>query len=168
MDVLLTSMNNQLGNQQLSVFNYADYKDPVRINPNVDVQIRHRINEETFLQWGVGYRERLPSTAEQFGFYLYNAYDGFDYIGIPDISDEKSITGSVSMNWKGNKIEGGLDLSGYWFRDFIFGRIDPGMTAMTIGANGVKFYENLPSAMILAVDSRLVYSPGKISIPFCL
>ena len=157
MDVSQTQMNSELGNRQLSVFGFEDYRDPVRVLPNLNFQLTQKLGRHT-LRFGVGYSQRLPSTAEQFGFYLYNAYDGFDYIGIPDISNEKSISVSFSTGFTKGKLEWKNDLTGYWFQDYILGLIDPNLEAMTIGANGVKVYENLNSARILALDSRLIYN----------
>src|SRR5690606_42017328 len=38
---------------------------------------------------------RSPSLSELFGFYLYNAQDGYDYIGYSSLEKEKALAGSL-------------------------------------------------------------------------
>ena len=97
---------------------------------------------------GAGYGERAPSVTEGYGFYLFNSFDNFDYVGNHGLKNEKSIEGSVSVGYtKGNNK---VKLSSAYFHisDYIIGKPDTSLLPMTIGANGIKIYTALPYATI--------------------
>lgn len=107
--------------------------------------------------FGMGYGERAPSVSEGYGFYLYNSFDGFDYIGNPNLKNEKSLEGNVNIGFKNAKWQTKLSASYFHIYDYIIGIPDASVAPMTIGANGVKIYSALDFATILSSDFTLSY-----------
>ncbi len=105
-----------------------------------------------------GYGERAPSVSEGYGFYLFNSFDNFDYLGNPYLDKEKSIELNVAGNYKLNNFKFGLESSFFYIRDYIIGEIDPTLSPMTIGANGVKVYRPLDYATIWNSNIDVTYS----------
>ncbi|MDO5616962.1 MAG: TonB-dependent receptor, partial [Cruoricaptor ignavus] len=125
--------------------------------------------------FGIGYGERAPSVTEGYGFYIFNSAERFDYIGNPNLQNEKSWDANAFIGMKNDRIS--LKLSSSFFRisDFIIGEIMPALTPMTIGARGVKVYKSIDYATIfntalsseikildnLQWKSQITYSRGK-------
>lgn len=107
--------------------------------------------------FGMGYGERAPSVSEGYGFYLYNSFDGFDYIGNPNLKNEKSLEGNANIGFKNAKWQTKLSASYFHIYDYIIGIPDASIAPMTIGANGVKIYTGLDYATILSSDFTVSY-----------
>ena len=107
--------------------------------------------------FGMGYGERAPSVSEGYGFYLYNSFDGFDYIGNPNLKNEKSLEGNANIGFKNEKWQTKLSSSYFHIYDYIIGIPDASIAPMTIGANGVKIYTALDYATILSSDFTISY-----------
>src|SRR5680860_1138648 len=110
---------------------------------------------------GIGYGERAPSVSEGYGFYLFNSFDGFDYIGNPNLSNEKSLEMNASIGFENKKWN--VKLTGSYFHiiDYIIGKPDFSLSPMTIGANGIKIYEQLEYASLFNSDISIGYSLHK-------
>lgn len=113
------------------------------------------------LEWtlGVGYGERAPSVSEAYGFYLYNSFDGYDYIGNPYLKNEKSIELQTSLSYKQSKIKANLSAAYFHMFDYIIGIHQPELSPMTIGASGVRVYQSLKAADMLNTELSLDYRP---------
>lgn len=107
--------------------------------------------------FGMGYGERAPSVSEGYGFYLYNSFDGFDYIGNPNLKNEKSLEGNANIGFKNAKWQTKLSASYFHIYDYIIGIPDASVAPMTIGANGVKIYSALDFATFLSTDFTVSY-----------
>lgn len=107
--------------------------------------------------FGMGYGERAPSVSEGYGFYLYNSFDGFDYIGNPNLKNEKSLEGNANIGFKNSKWQTKISASYFHIYDYIIGIPDASVAPMTIGANGVKIYTALDFATILSADFTVSY-----------
>lgn len=107
--------------------------------------------------FGTGFSERAPSVSEAYGFYLFNSFDAFDYIGNPFLKNEKSIEFYTSTQYKIDKLS--VKWQGNYFHilDYIIGEPDKNLIPMTIGANGIKIYEALRYAHIFNTDLELEY-----------
>lgn len=94
------------------------------------------------------FSQRAPSNSEAYGFYLFNSFDGYDYIGNPNLKNETSI--AISADWSIKKPIWNLKLSGNYFKikNFIIGENQGSLSPMTIGANGIRKYSQLKSAEI--------------------
>lgn len=165
---------NQLGLESLQIF-YPNMKDSKnRILKSFSSNYLFDENGFSY-NFGLAYGERAPSVSEGYGFYLYNSFDLFDYIGNPELKNENSLEGSVSVGYKTQKFSAKMSSSYFHISNYILGKPDPNLSTMTIGANGVKIYTALDYATIFNVDmnlehqfssdfkwkGQLVYSYGK-------
>ncbi len=107
--------------------------------------------------FGMGYGERAPSVSEGYGFYLFNSFDGFDYIGNPNLKNEKSLEGNANIGFKNSKWQTKISASYFHIYDYIIGIPDASVAPMTIGANGIKVYTALDYATILSSDFTVSY-----------
>jgi iron complex outermembrane receptor protein len=124
---------------------------------------------------GAGWGSRPPSVSEAYGFYLFNTFDAFDYLGNPNLKPESSVETSVETKWVKSPFTLKAGLTYFHFTHYIIGRRHPELSSMTVGAAGVKVYANLPRATILnaalsmkyfitehlAWSGRLAYSRGQ-------
>ncbi len=118
----------------------------------------HRSFKSIHFNGGLSYGDRAPSVSEGFGFYLFNSFDNHDYIGDPDLKNEKAMEANAKLSLKEKRFK--LELEGNYFHitDFIIGEIDPGLSVMTIGAEGVKTYQNLDSADLYNISLETTYN----------
>ena len=108
--------------------------------------------------FGLAYAERAPSVSEGYGFYLYNSSDFYDYIGNPNLKNEKALEGNAFLGFKTNRLHVKISASYFHISDYIIGKIDPDALPMTIGASGIKVYDALPHAVIFNTDFNFDYS----------
>lgn len=97
---------------------------------------------------GVGYGERAPSVSEGYGFFLFNSFDNYDYIGNPNLNNEKAFEFNANANYHTETFHIGVEASYFYIMDYIIGNIDTSINSMTIGANGVRIYDALSYANI--------------------
>ena len=134
--------------------------------------------------FGIGYGERAPSITEGYGFYLFNSFDNFDQVGNPNLKNEKSLEGNAFAGLKFQKSAFKLTTTYFHINDYIIAKPDQNLSAMTIGANGVKVYTAVPYAVIWNVgvtadytlfpelkwNGQLLYTYGKdsesVNLPF--
>lgn len=126
---------------------------------------------------GTGYGTRAPTVTESYGYFLNNTFDQYDYIGNPHLKNEKAFELNGSLAWSGEHLFVKAEANAFFFQDYIIGRPDSRLSAMTIGAAGVKIYQNLHHAEIvnttltadyqplswLQFENRLTYSYGRES-----
>ena len=105
---------------------------------------------------GSGWGSRAPTVTEAYGYYLNNTFDQYDYMGNPHLRNESAFELNGSAQYQGSAFSIGLDANVFLFRDYIIGRLDDRLSAMTVGAEGVKVYRNLDNATIanLSLDTR--------------
>ncbi|MDO1499171.1 hypothetical protein Q2T40_02410 [Winogradskyella maritima] len=110
---------------------------------------------------GVSYGDRAPSVSEAFGFYLFNSFDNHDYIGDPNLKNEGALElkSKISLPFKNGKI--GAEGNFFHTQNYILGEIDPTLSTMTIGADGVKIYRNLEYANLFNVSINGVWDMSK-------
>ncbi|WP_420399609.1 TonB-dependent receptor [Flagellimonas sp.] len=110
---------------------------------------------------GLSYGDRAPTVSEGFGFYLFNSFDNHDYIGNPDLKNEKALEAKLKLSVPLEKLSLGLDANYFHTMDYIIGEVSPNLDVMTIGAEGVKVYNNLDYATLynLGLDASYEFSP---------
>lgn len=119
---------------------------------------------------GTGWGSRAPTVTEAYGYYLNNTFDQYDYIGNPHLKNESAFELNANYQFSILNFQFGFDANVFLFKDYIIGRLDDRLSAMTVGAEGVKVYRNLDHATIsnlsLTADwqltERLAWS-GKVS-----
>ncbi|MFV8347026.1 TonB-dependent receptor [Flavobacterium sp. ZB4P13] len=147
---------NELGLESLQIF-YPNMKDSKnRILKSVSSNYFHNKNGFEY-GFGLAYGERASSVSEGYGFYLFNSFDRFDYIGNPELKNEKSVEGNVSLGYATKKLSAKITSSYFHISDFIVGKPDPILIPMTIGASGVKIYTALEYAAIFNTDLNIEY-----------
>lgn len=139
---------NSFGLNSLRIFYPNLNKNQQRFLLNISSQYQYHKNKFQFL-WGAGYGERAPSVTEAYGFYLFNSFDNYDYIGNPYLNNEKSMELNAAVNYGSNKFKMGIETSFFQISDYIIGKFDADLDRMTIGADGVKIYTALNYATIL-------------------
>ena len=119
---------------------------------NISVQFSNKSIKNLSISTSLGYSERLPTASELFGFYLFNASDRFDYIGNPQLKLEKSLQADLNILY--SLKQHSLQFNLYYAKvsNFIVGKINTAFSTMTIGANGVKTYSNIPFANISGAE----------------
>ncbi len=120
--------------------------------PSLDVEFKHALNKNNSFLIHAGYASRGPSTSEQYGFYLFNAYDGYDYIGKPTIKAEQALKADLSYQLATKKWLIESSLFGYKIQDYILGITATDYDGMTIGSNGVRVYDNVSSATLYGAE----------------
>lgn len=140
-------VNSTLGLESLQIFYPAMAASNNRWLKSVATSYTHHKNSWQY-QWSVGYGERASSVSEGYGFYLYNSFDGYDYIGNPGLKNEKSFDISGSIQWKNEGITSRLGVHYFHITDYIVGVPEPGVLPMTIGAHGIKRYTALSYAQL--------------------
>lgn len=101
---------------------------------------------------GLSYGDRAPSVSEGYGFYLFNSFDNHDYIGDPELSNEKALEANAKVSFKGDRLSTSIEGNYFFMQDYILGEVDPTLSVMTIGAEGVKIYRNLDHAHLYNVS----------------
>ncbi len=151
------SIDDDFGLNSLQIFYPNLDKNQQRFLVNVSSQYQHQIAKFQF-SGSVGYGERAPSVAEAYGFYLFNSFDNYDYIGNPHLNNEKSLEFNAAVNYSSKKFKTGVEASYFNISDYIIGTINPDFDRMTIGADGVKVYTALDNATIFTANLTTEYS----------
>ncbi|WP_027375921.1 TonB-dependent receptor [Kaistella palustris] len=177
------NVESDFGLSSLQIFYPEMTSDKNRILKNFAANFRFAKNIWEF-GLGAGYGDRAPSVSEGYGFYLFNSFEKYDYIGNPDLKNESSLEANAFMGIKKENVASKISLSYFHISNYIVGEILPGLAPMTIGASGVKKYGALDFADILNIswtsdvklfpflkwNTQLVYSRGrdfeKNNLPF--
>lgn len=152
-------VDNELGYTSLKIF----YPDMARSSTRLLKRLSTAFNYD-HASWqytlGIAYGERAPSVSEGYGYYLFNSFDRFDYIGNPDMKNEQSVSFNGAVAYRKNGFSAKLSTSYFHLMNYIIGRPKAGLSVMTIGAAGVKIYEQLPYANIYncALDVNYAFS----------
>lgn len=108
-------------------------------------------------QAGLAFGERAPSVSEGYGFYLFNSFDRYDYIGNPELKNEKSLQAHSSVGYKTTKTAVKFALGYFSIFDYIIAKPDHSLIPMTIGASGVKRTTALNGATVLNAECNMQY-----------
>jgi iron complex outermembrane recepter protein len=147
---------DQSGLESLQIF-YPNMKDSKnRILPSISSNYSYDENGFSY-GFGLAYGERAPSVSEGYGFYLFNSFDRYDYIGNPELNNENAVEGNVSIGYKTQKLSTKISSSYFHISNYIVGKPDTTLVPMTIGASGVKIYTALDFATIFNIDMNLEY-----------
>lgn len=108
----------------------------------------HKMVNNFHLNGGLSYGERAPFVSEGYGFYLFNSYDNHDYIGDPNLKTESSAEMNLSISYEKPIFEITAEANYFRVYNYIIGTVDPNLSPMAIGADGVKIYGNLDYAQL--------------------
>lgn len=152
------SLTTQEGKDHLAVFGYTGKATSFFI-PSVSVQLSRNLHRNLKVSLSLGMNGRTPTASELFGFYLFNQFDGFDYIGNTNLKAETGQQAELTLTWRKSKWR--VQATGYVSRisNYIIGTYDPKYSVMTAGARGVKIYENLDHALLTGGEGSVLYNP---------
>lgn len=107
---------------------------------------------------GTGYGHRAPSVSEGYGYYIYNSFDRYDYIGNPDLKNEISYEANASIGFKNEKLAIGAKVNYFYIQNYIIGRILSLGSPMNYQSVGVKGYTSLDHAKIFNLALNASYN----------
>lgn len=142
-----SEITTEIGRQTVTSF-YLQNPDKSFWTYSASIQLNHKVRKNTSFSCGIQRVLRNPTLHEMYGFYLYNRLDGYDYIGNPDITPESSFNINLSGIFKAPKLFIKGQAFSYFFTNYISAIKLDDFSEMTIGAFGVKQYNNLPNASI--------------------
>lgn len=122
---------------------------------NVSFSYRHRVGRHHSISASTALAQRMPTANELYGFYLFNAFDGYDYIGNTRLKTENAFNAELGWQLKTSNVR--LQVTGFYsyLTHYLLGVFDSSFSAMTIGAKGVKLYQNLPHASLYGAEASL-------------
>ena len=160
-DYNIDILQSKYGQEQFSVFNYSLEKSQSKLLKSLNLSFQYRFIHDISMTATAGYSERMPTIGERMGFYLYSAFDGYDYIGNPYINTEKSNFFSVAFLMSKPKLKVNITQSVSFINDYIMGITDTLIPAMNFYAKGIRVYSNIPNALLYSADLQVLYDPFK-------
>ena len=157
-DYILHQIISSEGKNQLGIFGFNS-STRKNILKNFSVQLFKKITSPLRFSGSFGYSERAGTASELFGFYLFNNSDGFDYIGNPELRNEKALQAEITGTVFYKKIKVSLTTFYTCIYNYIMGEINPAISPMTIGAKGVKTYTNMNKAFISGLEATATIKP---------
>ena len=155
-------LQSEYGQQQFSVFNYSLPTKQSKLVKSLNVGSQYHFTNSLSTVLTVGYSERMPTIGERLGFYLYNAYDGYDYIGNPYLNSEKSNFCRLAFVLSKPKLKVNFSQSLSFLSDYILGVTDTVIPPMNFYAKGIRLYENIPKAKLYSADLQVLYHPTEV------
>jgi iron complex outermembrane recepter protein len=159
MDYALNMLQSDVANQQFSVFNYNLSRKSQKLTKSANLLLQYFISQPIQFTLQTGYSERIPTITEQYGYYLYNAYDGYDYMGNPYLKTEKSFMGRFAFSYSNPVLKINLSQSCNFLTDYILGITNTNIPPMNFYTNGLRVYENVTGAKLFSSDLQTIYNP---------
>jgi iron complex outermembrane receptor protein len=152
-------LQSEYGQQQFSIFNYdLDVKQNNFVK-SINASSRFNFTKSLSTLATVGYAERIPTIGERLGFYLYNAYDGYDYIGNPYLQNENSNFFRLEFSLSKPLLKINLSQSVSLISNYIMGETDTLIPSLNFYTNGTRVYKNIPNATLFSTDLQILYNP---------
>ena len=137
------------------IFHPGTPQEKSRILPGLHASYELHVNQFDFSA-GMGYGHRAPSVSEGYGYYIYNSFDRYDYIGNPDLKNEISYEANASGGFKNERMGIEAKVNYFHIQNYIVGRILSLGSPMNYQSVGVKGYTSLNYAKLfnLAFNAR--------------
>ena len=129
------------------IFHPGTPQEKNRILPGLHASYQLNINQFDF-SVGTGYGHRAPSVSEGYGYYIYNSFDRYDYIGNPDLKNEISYEANASAGYKNERMDIEANVNYFHIKNYIIGRILSLGSPMNYQSVGVKGYTSLNHARL--------------------
>jgi iron complex outermembrane receptor protein len=150
-----TGVRNDMGKKQFSVFGIdADHTFTFFL-PGGGISLTQRVAKSSDLIFSLSSMNRAPTFQESYGYYLFNRFDGFDYIGSPNLRRERSDQVEISFRHSGARISASVSAFVNRMHHYIDGADDRTLRAMTPGAEGVKVYSNILFAVMYGAEGSI-------------
>ena len=159
-DLITDDVADGIGSQQWQVFSSDVDQVSYRLNKTFTASYKRNINNHLHVEALGGYGERIPTLNERYGFYLFNRFDGYDYLGNPTLKNESAWNTEINVNYFSSKLE--MEIRPFYqhIDNYIMGELEPGLSTMTIGARGVKQSINIESATLTGADLMILATPA--------
>ncbi len=150
-------------------YNYTKYPDfnwifhpgapqqKTRFLPRIYASYNLEIKRFNFSAGG-GYGHRAPSVSEGYGYYIYNSFDRYDYIGNPDLKNEISYEVNAAAGFNNEKFSIQLKANYFYIRHYIIGSILSMGSPMNYQSVGVKSYTSLDYATLFNFSLNASYA----------
>lgn len=148
-------ISSDFGERQLSIFDKSGVEHRYSTLINTSIQYLWDFSASSTSNLSLSYGERVPTVSEQYGFYLFNRLDGYDYLGDPDLKKEQNIHLEIGQKTQKGSFRFETAVFAYLFNDYIMGIYAPTLSSMTAGALGVKWNRNTSKAMMLGGELAL-------------
>ncbi|MEP3837126.1 MAG: TonB-dependent receptor [Algibacter sp.] len=129
------------------IFHPGASQEKTRFLPSLHAGYNLNISQFNFSVGG-GYGHRAPSVSEGYGYYIYNSFDRYDYIGNPDLKNEVSYEINATAGYKTKKGSILAKANYFYIQDYIIGRILSAGSPMNYQSVGVKGYTSLDNATL--------------------
>lgn len=139
------------------IFHPGAPQEKTRILPSLHAGYQFTNNHFNF-SVGTGYGHRAPSVSEGYGYYIYNSFDRYDYIGNPDLKNETSYETNASAGFKNEKMSIEAKVNYFYIQNYIIGRILSMGSPMNYQSVGVKAYTSLDHATLFNMSLNANYS----------
>ncbi|MEZ5105581.1 MAG: TonB-dependent receptor [Draconibacterium sp.] len=158
-DYSLSEVLSEQGKRQFASLGYDVDKTYNEFTKSANITMEFLSSTPWQVKAGAGFGERLPTLSEQFGFYLFNAHDGYDYIGNPDIKTEKSLNFFGNVSYTQQKVKLSIETRYNHINDYIIGLIAQDYEALNLYASGTKKYENIDFAKMVSTNFQFLWKP---------
>lgn len=138
------------------IFHPGTPQEKSRILPGLHASYELNVNQFDF-SVGTGYGHRAPSVSEGYGYYIYNSFDRYDYIGNPDLKNEISYEANAGAGFKTEKMGIAAKVNYFYIQNYIIGRILSLGSPMNYQSVGVKGYTSLNHAKIFNIALNANY-----------
>ena len=135
-----------IGSKQWKIYKTDITETKADILKNLNLAYSKKFKETIIAQFSVGYSERIPTSNERYGYYLFNRQDQFDYIGNIKLKPEQSYQMELLFKHQLKKIEYSVNFFYHHIQNYIYSYQLVGFSQMTIGAYGLKTYKNIDYA----------------------
>ena len=158
-DYSLSKILSEQGKKQFSLLGYDVNKTYQEFIKSANLTMAFNPATPWLVKAGAGFGERLPTLSEQFGFYLFNAHDAYDYIGNPEIKTEKSFNLFGNLSYTKPTVKFSTEIRYNHINDYILGLVAPDYEALNLYASGTKKYENIDFARIYSTHFQFFWKP---------
>lgn len=154
-DYYSQSAVNGAGYKQWKVFNTDIRKEKSDILKSANISYSKQFKEKFLALLSVGYGERIPTSNERYGYYLFNRQDQYDYIGNLELKPEQSYQAELTFKHTLKKIDYSVNLFYHHINNYIYSYQLVGLSQMTMGAYGLKTYRNIDYAISKGMEFNL-------------
>ncbi len=139
------------------IFHPGTPQSKTRVLPGLHTSYQLTINQFDF-SVGTGYGHRAPSVSEGYGYYIYNSFDRYDYIGNPDLRNEISYEANASGGYKNEQMGIQAKVNYFYIQNYIVGKILNLGSPMNYQSVGVKGYTSLDYVKLFNLSVNTNYN----------
>lgn len=158
-DLNTDHLRSDYGQQEFSVFGYTVPRSQTKLVKALSTELIYKPDSHYRFSASCSYTERMPTIGERLGYYLYNAYDGYDYIGNPELKPEKAFSTLLRGQYIAAKVRINVSQSVFLLQDYIMGVTQPALPSMNFYAKGLRLYQNINRALLCNTNIQAELHP---------